>query len=93
MDLPISLFVEIPETLHQSLATFLDTRPEWDQDRVFSAAISLFLLQNRLADPGNDGQRASIDQRQTARTYLDTVFGDTVFGNSHRNLPKPTAAS
>jgi hypothetical protein len=102
MDMPISLFVEIPETLHQSLATFLDTRPEWDQDRVFSAAISLFLLQNRSADPGNDGQRPPIDQRQTARTYLDALFGDalfgdalfgdTVFGNSHMNLPKPTSA-
>jgi Protein of unknown function (DUF2811) len=92
MDMPISLFVEIPETLHQSLATFLDTRPEWDQDRVFSAAISLFLLQNRSADPGSDGQRPPIDQRQTARTYLDALFGDTVFGNSNLNLPKPTSA-
>jgi hypothetical protein len=67
MDLPISLFVEIPETLHQSLATFLDTRPEWDQDRVFSAAISLFLLQNRLPNQGSD--------RQAARIYLDALFG------------------
>ncbi len=67
MDTPISLFVEIPEALHQSLANFLDTRPEWDQDRVFSAAISLFLLQNRLPDQGND--------RQAARIYLDSLFG------------------
>jgi hypothetical protein len=67
MDTPISLFVEIPETLHQSLATFLDSRPDWDQDRVFSAAISLFLLQNRMPDQGTD--------RASARIYLDSLFG------------------
>jgi Protein of unknown function (DUF2811) len=67
MDTPISLFVEIPETLHHSLATFLDTRPEWDQDRVFSAAVSLFLLQNRLPEQGRD--------RNAARIYLDSLFG------------------
>jgi Protein of unknown function (DUF2811) len=79
MDMPISLFVEIPETLHHSLATFLDTRPEWDQDRVFSAAISLFLLQNRLPDQAND--------RQAARIYLDALFGDTVFGSAKSDMP------
>jgi Protein of unknown function (DUF2811) len=80
MDMPISLFVEIPETLHHSLATFLDTRPEWDQDRVFSAAISLFLLQNRLPDQAND--------RQAARIYLDALFGDTVFGHAKSDVPR-----
>ncbi len=63
---PISLLVELPETLHGSLVGFLDTRPDWDQDRVFSAAISLFLLQNRSPEQGND--------RQTARIYLDSIF-------------------
>jgi hypothetical protein len=86
MDMPISLFVEIPETLHQSLATFLDNRPEWDQDRVFSAAISLFLLQNRLPGQGSD--------RQAARIYLDALFGDSVFGApATADLPKHSPAS
>jgi hypothetical protein len=90
MDMPISLFVEIPETLHQSLAAFLDTRPEWDQDRVFSAAISLFLLQNRLPGQGSD--------RQAARIYLDALFGDTVSGDLRfgatvsADLPKTSPA-
>jgi hypothetical protein len=66
MDMPISLFVEIPETLHHSLGMFLDHRPDWDQDRVFSAAISLFLLQNRAPEQGTD--------RQAARIYLDALF-------------------
>lgn len=63
---PISLLVELPETLHGSLVGFLEGRPDWDQDRVFSAAISLFLLQNRSPEQGND--------RQTARIYLDSIF-------------------
>jgi hypothetical protein len=67
MDTPISLFVEIPEVLHDSLAHFLDKRPEWDQDRVLSAAISLFLLQNRLPSQMSD--------RQTGGIYLDSLFG------------------
>ena len=87
MDMPISLFVEIPETLHQSLATFLDNRPEWDQDRVFSAAISLFLLQNRLPGQGSDDLRSVGDHRQAARIYLDALFGDTVPGDSRFGAP------
>jgi hypothetical protein len=67
MDTSISLFVEIPEVLHQSLSHFLDTRPDWNQDRVFAAAVSLFLLQNRLPDQTSD--------RQAARIYLDALFG------------------
>jgi hypothetical protein len=47
MDTNVSILVEIPETLHQSFLSYLEARPDWDQDRVFSAALSLFLLQNR----------------------------------------------
>jgi hypothetical protein len=85
MDMPISLFVEIPETLHQSLATFLDTRPEWDQDRVFSAAISLFLLQNRLPEQVSD--------RNAARIYIDALFGDSVFGHANPEFPSAVPRS
>ncbi|WP_204141098.1 DUF2811 domain-containing protein [Halomicronema sp. CCY15110] len=58
----ISMLSEIPEDLHDSLSVFLEKHPDWDQDRVFSAAISLFLLQN--------GKRDSA----TSRIYLDTLF-------------------
>ncbi len=58
----VSLQVEIPEDLHDCLKQFLEHRPMWDQDRTFSAALSLFLLQNSDRD-----QRAS-------RIYLDTMF-------------------
>ncbi|MEM6436291.1 MAG: DUF2811 domain-containing protein [Cyanobacteria bacterium P01_D01_bin.115] len=58
----ISILSEIPEELHNSLADFLEGHPTWDQDRVFSAAVSLFLLQN--------GRKDSV----TSRIYLDTLF-------------------
>ncbi|MGA1408381.1 MAG: DUF2811 domain-containing protein [Prochlorotrichaceae cyanobacterium] len=58
----VSILTEIPEDLYESLKSYLETHPEWDQDRVFSAALSLFLLQNGEHD------------RRAARVYLDTLF-------------------
>lgn len=62
MNATISILAEIPEDLHETLKGYLETHPDWDQDRVFSAALSLFLLQNGTSD------------RRTARVYLDTLF-------------------
>ena len=58
----ISLNVEIPEELHDSLRTYVDSHPSWSQHRVFCAALSLFLMQNGVQD------------RRTNRLYLDSVF-------------------
>jgi predicted TPR repeat methyltransferase len=58
----LSILTEIPEELHQSLKIYLEHHPDWDQDRVFAAALSLFLLQN------SDGDR------RAARVYLETLF-------------------
>lgn len=58
----VSILAEIPEELHESLKGYLETHPDWDQDRVFSAALSLFLLQNSNSD------------RRAARVYLDALF-------------------
>ena len=60
----VSILAEIPEELHESLQTFIETHPAWDQDRVYAAALSLFLLQN--------GQ--SQGDRTPSRVYLDTLF-------------------
>ncbi|MBD2019905.1 DUF2811 domain-containing protein [Leptolyngbya sp. FACHB-36] len=70
MNTPISLFVEVPEVLHDALKNYLEIRPDWDQDRVFTAALSLFLLQNR----GTDSVPDKLHQRETSRIYLDTLF-------------------
>ncbi len=58
----ISILAEIPEELHETLKGYLEAHPDWDQDRVFSAALSLFLLQHGESD------------RRAARVYLDTLF-------------------
>jgi len=70
MNATVSILAEIPETLHESLKNYLETHPDWDQDRVFSAALSLFLLQN--GDSGTP--EASKNYRQAARVYLETLF-------------------
>ncbi|NEP18475.1 MAG: DUF2811 domain-containing protein [Leptolyngbya sp. SIO4C1] len=62
----VSLTVEIPEELLDSLQGFLETHTAWDQDRVFCAAMSLFLIQN------------GMNQQQVSRLYLDSLFGCAV---------------
>jgi hypothetical protein len=59
----VSLSVEIPEDLHISVQQYLDVHSGWSQDRLFCAAISLFLMQN------------GVTQRQVSRIYLNSLFG------------------
>ena len=59
----VSLSVEIPEELHASVKHYLDVHSGWSQDRLFCAAISLFLMQN------------GVTHRQVSRIYLDSLFG------------------
>jgi predicted TPR repeat methyltransferase len=66
MNTTVSILAEIPEELHLTLTQYLETHAEWDQDRVFAAALSLFLLQNGECD------------RQAALVYLDTLFKHAV---------------
>ena len=66
----VSIFAEIPEALHKSLQVYLDTHPTWDQDRVFAAALSQFLLQS---GEGKTPEEAE-SYRSCARVYLETLF-------------------
>ena len=70
MTTPVSILAEIPEELHQSLKNYLESHPSWDQDRVFAAALSLFLLQNS----NGHSQTASQNYRACAKVYLETLF-------------------
>jgi hypothetical protein len=70
MNTPISILAEIPEELHESLKDYLDSHPSWDQDRVFAAALSLFLLQNETKNT----PQATQNYRACARVYLETLF-------------------
>lgn len=58
----ISLYAELPEELHDALTVYLDSHPSWTQNRVFCAALSLFLMQNGHCD------------RSINRIYIDSVF-------------------
>ncbi|MEA5619134.1 DUF2811 domain-containing protein [Cronbergia sp. UHCC 0137] len=58
----VNISTEVPETLQESLESYLATHPDWDQNRVLKAALSLFLLQNGDSD------------RRAARVYLETLF-------------------
>lgn len=72
MNATVSILAEIPEDLHESLKRYLETHPTWDQDRVFAAALSLFLLQN-----GNEnGKTPEVSEtyRACARVYLESLF-------------------
>jgi Protein of unknown function (DUF2811) len=70
MNTPVSILAEIPEELHDSLKNYLETHPTWDQDRVFAAALSLFLLQNSDSKTTTSAQ----NYRACARVYLETLF-------------------
>lgn len=59
----VSLSIEIPEELHTSVQHYLDVHSGWSQDRLFCAALSLFLMQN------------GVTHRQVSRIYLDSLFG------------------
>jgi Protein of unknown function (DUF2811) len=61
----VCLMIELPEILHREILEFLDQSPDWDQDRLFKAALALFLMQRSAPTKG----------RVAARTYLDTMFG------------------
>jgi hypothetical protein len=71
MNTSISVLAEIPEDLHSSLETYMEQHPHWDLDRVFSAALSLFLLQNEVNQANQ-----STSQRACARVYLQTLYDE-----------------
>ena len=70
MNATVSILAEIPEELHESLKGYLENHPSWDQDRVFAAALSLFLLQNGNSKATDTSQ----NYRACARVYLETLF-------------------
>lgn len=66
----VSILAEIPESLHEAFQVYLDTHPNWDQNRAFTAALSCFLLSNIATadDAGNDAHH------KASQVYLDTLF-------------------
>lgn len=62
IDTTVSLLTEIPEGLHEAITHYLESHPTWDQDRLFAAALSLFLLQTGESDC------------HAAQVYLEDMF-------------------
>ena len=69
MNSTVSILADIPEELHFSLKNYLETHPHWDQDRVFTAALSLFLLQS-----SEQTIEASQSHRACTQVYLEALF-------------------
>ena len=62
MNTTVPILTEIPTILQESMNNYLESHPDWDQNRVLTAALSLFLLQNGESDP------------RAARVYFETLF-------------------
>lgn len=58
----VSLRAEVPETLHLAMRHFIECHPNWDQYRLFQAALAGFLFQN------------GIRNRGVTRCYLANLF-------------------
>lgn len=62
MTATVSLRAEVPEPLLQSMQGFIESHPNWDQYRLFQAALAGFLVQNGLKN------------RDVTRCYLANLF-------------------
>ncbi len=58
----ISFCTDVPQELLASMAGFIQQHPNWDQYRLFQAALAGFLVQNGLAN------------REVTRCYLANLF-------------------
>ena len=58
----VSMCAEVPEPLLQSMEGFIEAHPNWDQYRLFQAALAGFLVQN------------GVQTREITRCYLANLF-------------------
>jgi hypothetical protein len=58
----VSLRAEVPAPLLEAMRAFIDQHPNWDQYRLFQAALAGFLVQN------------GIRHRGVTRCYLANLF-------------------
>lgn len=58
----VSLQAQVPEPLLEAMRGFIESHPNWDQYRLFQAALAGFLVQNGVSDRG------------VTRCYLANLF-------------------
>ncbi|HYP04229.1 MAG TPA: DUF2811 domain-containing protein [Cyanobium sp.] len=76
----VSLLAEVPEPLLRAMRGFIERHPNWDQYRLFQAALAGFLVQN------------GVHNRAVTRCYLANLFpGGGRFAGPP--APQPPAAS
>jgi hypothetical protein len=62
MNATVSILTEIPEELHESLKSYLETHPDWDQDRCLRRRCHCFC------------SKMEIVIARAVRVYLETLF-------------------
>lgn len=73
----VSLMADVPESLLASMRSFIDHHPNWDQYRLFQAALAGFLVQHGCQD------------RAVTRCYLANLFpGQSRFHGSIHEKPR-----
>ncbi len=60
----VSFQAELPEPLQLAMQGFIEKYPNWDQYRLFQAALAGFLVQQ------------GVDSRQITRLYVANMFGN-----------------
>lgn len=74
----VSLRAEVPETLLEAMRVFIQQHPNWDQYRLFQAALAGFLVQHGSQD------------RAVTRCYLANLFpGHAGFEATASSRPRP----
>jgi hypothetical protein len=77
----VSLRAEVPASLLEAMRSFLDHHPNWDQYRLFQAALAGFLVQQGSQD------------RAVTRCYLANLFpGHQAFDGSPNSPPRQSTA-
>jgi hypothetical protein len=75
----VSLRADVPEPLLEAMRVFIERHPNWDQYRLFQAALAGFLVQNGVRD------------RSVTRCYLANLFpGQGRFAAAPAPTPSPT---
>ncbi|WP_287128756.1 DUF2811 domain-containing protein [Candidatus Cyanaurora vandensis] len=62
-----SVLAEIPDELHTQVTAWLGENQEWDETRLYQAALAMFLMQHGVPNVG--------------RTYLNALFGKPEVGD------------
>jgi hypothetical protein len=68
----VSLRADVPEALLGSMRAFIDAHPNWDQYRLFQAALAGFLVQN------------GVQSRAVTRCYVANMFHRSGAGKTCR---------